>query len=460
MTRRLAVGAAVVVMLISMALVNAHVRGDGNGYYAWLASSVIDGDLDFRNQYRHANVLFADRYLDENGNPRSERLTATGHVENQWALGPSVLWAPWFLAAHAIVKIAGVPTDDGFAAPYLRACAFGTLCYAAAALWFSVAAARRLGVTAVAAWAAALTVWGASSLMVYTYVLPFHVHVMAAFTVAVFLWYRFTRGERLAPVQWAVWGALAGLMGITYHVDLVFLLVVGPVAVGAARRDGVVATLVCLAVFGAAAMLVALPQWIGKAIVYGSPWMTGYRDGFDWLAPRLWSTAFSTEHGVILWTPVVAVGLLGCALVARYRRDVAWSLAAAAVFYIVIASFDNWHGLSSFGNRFFVSWTFLLVMGVSVLYQRALHRRAGAPALATVCGLALMAWNAGLAFQWASKMVPSRGPVDVPTVVAQQWMVPHRAWVMARRYVTDRAALAREIEEQDQREWDAYRRNR
>jgi len=156
----------------------------------------------------------------------------------------------------------------------------------------------------------------------------------------------------------------------------------------------------------------------------------------------------------------VAGALLGCALVARYRRDVAWSLAAAAVFYVVIASFDNWHGLSSFGNRFFVSWTVLLVMGVSVMYQRVSHRGAVTRSLVAVCGLALMAWNAGLAFQWASKMVPSRGPVDMATVVAQQWTVPHRALVMARRYVTDRAALAREIEEQDQREWDAYRRNR
>lgn len=460
MTRRAATALAAVALLAVLPFVNTHVRGDGNGYFAWIASPIVDGDLDFRNQYAHANALFADRYFEASGAPRAELITPTGRLDNQWATGPAVLWAPWFLAAHAIVRLTGASTDDGFAPAYRHACAIGTLCYAAWALWLSALSARRFGVSAPVAAAAALTVFGASSLLVYTFLLPFHVHALAAFTVALFFWYRITRGADLTPLQWALWGAIAGLMCMTYYVDAVFALVAVSSAADVARRRGAGAAVAGLGIFAGAALLAALPLWLGKAVVYGSPFVTGYQDEFFWWAPRVWQTAFSTEHGVILWTPVVAVGLVGCALVARRRQDMAWMLASAAIFYVVIASYSSWHGLSSFGNRFFVSWTPLLVIGVGVigqwLWQRGLMWRTAA----VVCAGALMLWNAGLALQWATKMIPSRGPVDMRVVVAQQRAVPGRVGDLLRRYVTDRANLAAEIEEQDRREWHEYRQKR
>ncbi|MBP6774415.1 MAG: hypothetical protein KA154_15565 [Gemmatimonadaceae bacterium] len=457
MTRRVSAACAAVALLLVLPFVNTHVRGDGNGYFSWIASAVVDGDLDFRNQYEHANLLFADRYFDASGAPRPELITPTGRLDNQWATGPAVLWAPWFLTAHVIVRVTGTSAEDGFASAYRQACAIGSFCYAVCGLWLSALSARRFGVSLPVAAAAAVTVFGASSLLVYTFVLPFHVHALAAFTVALFLWYRITRGVDLTPLQWAIWGALAGLMCMTYYVDAVFALLALPAAVEAARRRGGRASIAGVGIFTAAALLAALPQWIGKAVVYGSPVVTGYQDAFHWWAPELWQTAFSTEHGVILWTPLVGVGIVGCAMVARQRLDMVWMLATAALFYVVIASYSSWHGLSSFGNRFFVSWTPLLVIGVGVIGQGMWQRRGMWRVWAVSCAVALMAWNAGLAVQWATKMMPSRGPVDVRMVVAQQWAVPGRVGQLLRRYVTDRANLAAEIEEQDRREWHEYR---
>lgn len=447
------------VIVVSIAVVNTHVRGDGNGYYAWLASAVVDHDLDFRNQYRHANALFVERYLNDDGTVATDRTTKTGHVENQWAVGPAVLWAPWFAAAHLVIRARGEDPQDGYAPAYRRACAIGTIVYAIIALWLSVSAARRFGVSAAPACLGAATALGASSLLVYTYLLPFHVHALAAFTVALFLWYGVGRAERTGIRHWAVWGGLAGLMAMTYHLDAVFVVV----AIGSWgalwKSRGPFASVVSGLAFVASGLVAMTPQWIGKAIVYGSPLATGYRDRFFWTAPELWRTAFSSNHGVILWTPVVAMGVAGWLYLAGHRRGL-WGVAAAAgAFYVIVASYENWHGLSSFGNRFFVSWTFLLVCGVSVLADAAWRR--GAPArVAVITGLAaLVMWNAGLAFQWAAKMVPNRGGVDVRVVAAQQWAVPGRAWSMGRRYVTDRDALIRDIERQDQREWETYRKN-
>jgi len=452
-------GVTAAFVLLSMAVVNTHVRGDGNGYYAWLASAVIDHDADFRNQYRHANALFSERYLTPDGAVVPARVTVTGHVENQWAVGPAVLWAPWFLAAHAVVLVRGDDPEDGYAPLYRRVCAIGSLVYAFGALWLSVATARRFGASSATAWSGAVSVFGASSLLVYTYLLPFHVHALAAFTVALFLWYGLGRQRPITLVQWCIWGALAGLMVMTYHLDAVFVLAALPAALSLRVSGARAAVAVRLAGFMAMAVAVGIPQWVGKAVVYGSPFVTGYRDRFFWSAPELWRTAFSSNHGVILWTPIVAVGIAGWCGWLRHRTEL-WGLAlAGAVFYLAVASYENWHGLSSFGNRFFVSWTFPLVIGVSdvvtVVWRRGAVWRA---VLVTgLCGL--MLWNAALAFQWASKMVPSRGDVQISAVVTQQWSVPRRVVDYARRYWTDRDALIREIEGQDQREWETYRKN-
>jgi hypothetical protein len=442
--------AAVLALLASILIVNTHVRGDGNGYYAWLASPVVDHDLDFRNQYRHADPLFRNYHIDANGQAQPDLLTVTGHVGDQWAIGPAVLWAPWFLAAHAVVTIGGIDPEDGYAPIYRRAVATGSVVYAFLAVMLGVRAARRFGLSERAARAAAVVIWGASALVMYVYMLPFHVHTSAAFTAALFLWFWISRNGPMRRSEWAVWGMCYGLMGMTYHVNLVFGLVALHAARAAWPSRG--ARLIGdAAVFAGVAAGVALPQWIGKAIIYGSPFATGYRDRFVWWAPRLWDTLFSSNHGAILWTPVILVGLAGLAMLRRDAR-ILWMSAAMFLFYVTIASYQNWHGLSSFGNRFFISLTLPLIVGVAAVFESAMRLGRRAAAAAWTVAVLLIVWNAGLAFQWVSKMIPNRGPVNMNLVIVQQTQIPRYVLSYGYRYFTDRDNLIAEIERRDQAE--------
>jgi len=322
----------------------------------------------------------------------------------------------------------------------------------------SVRAARRFNLSAAAARAAAVLIWCASSLLMYVYMLPFHVHTSAAFTAALFLWYWISRDGRLRGPEWAVWGACYGLMGMTYHVNLVF----GLVALHAARASWPVRRWRLIgdaAAFAAVAAIVASPQWIGKAIVYGSPFDTGYKDEFFWLAPRLWATLFSSNHGAILWTPVIAAGLAGLVMLRKDAR-VRWMSVAMLLFYFTIASYQNWHGLSSFGNRFFISLTLPLVVGVAAVIDRAIARGRAAIVITAVAATLLIAWNAGLAFQWVSKMIPNRGPVNMNLVIVQQTQIPRFVLSYGYRYFTDRENLIAEIEKRDAAEQARHINNR
>jgi len=250
--------------------------------------------------------------------------------------------------------------------------------------------------------------------------------------------------------EWIVWGAIYGLAGLAYHVDLVLGIVALHAALAAwpTRRWQLIGDGLGFAI---AAALAGLPHWIGKTIIYGSPLATGYGDEFFWTSPRLWAVLFSTNHGAILWTPIIAIGIVGLVLL---RKDVRilWMGAAVLAFYVVIASYQNWHGLSSFGNRFFISLTLPLVIGVAAVIDRALRAGKLATRLTSLAAVLMILWNAGLAFQWVSKMIPNRGGVNVGLVIGQQRQIPRFVLSYGYRYFTDRENLIAEIEKRDQAE--------
>ena len=122
-------------------------------------------------------------------------------------------------------------------------------------------------------------------------------------------------------------------------------------------------------------------------------------------------------------------------------------------FYYLIASHHNWDGISSFGNRFFISLTPLFVLGLSTSFSEAAKwfksiRIAGL-ALAAVTGLFIV-WNLAFIFQWGTHLVPARGPISWKQMVSNQFtVVPQQLWGKTKVYFGNRAALMRQIDEQD-----------
>ncbi len=443
--------------VVACLLVNPYVRGDGQGYYAWLVSAAIDRDLDFTNQFARADPLFQTLIFDAQGQVRADVRTPTGRVGNQWSVGPAVMWAPWFIAAHAGVSVAralGVEVAaDGYSAPYLWAVAAGTAAYGLLALFVAARLAASFGYGTTAGPAAVVIGLG-SSLPVYAVFLPFHVHALAACTVALFVAYACRPGGVSTLGQWAAWGALAGLMVQVYQPHGVFLLAVAWVWVQQARRLTWAEALTRGLVFALAGLVVCLPQLLGKAVVYGSPLTTGYRDQFFWTSPRLWDTLWSANHGWWSWTPLALVACIGWGL--AWRHHVLRPLfGASAVFYLVVASYQNWHGQSSFGNRFFVSLTVLLVIGLAALLDWAAARTSWRR-LALPLG-ALVIWNAGFIFQWGTNIIPNRGPVSFRQVASNQVLiVPGRLWTFMRGYLGDRRGTQEAIERDDVREREGH----
>jgi hypothetical protein len=122
-------------------------------------------------------------------------------------------------------------------------------------------------------------------------------------------------------------------------------------------------------------------------------------------------------------------------------------------FYYLIASYADWDGLSSYGNRFFVSLTPIFILGLAALLSALsswLGRTARAAAVACPVLALLILWNAGLIFQWGTHMVPARGDISWSAMIRNQFVeVPLRITHSLETYFLHRGEMMQHIEQDD-----------
>jgi hypothetical protein len=458
-----------VLFLLSLPLVNPWVRGDGVGYYAYARAPLIEHSLDFTRDYQAANESFREGRLGESGQPKAEFRTVTGHLENHFTVGPAILWSPFLFVAHAGVLLArefgsSVPAD-GFSAPYRYAMAFGTVLFGFLALLFSFRLARKY-VNPLWAFIATLSIWWASSLPVYMYFNPSWSHAHSAFTAALFLWYwERTRAERTLR-QWLVLGLITGLMLNVYYPNLMLVAVVLTEAfwqyleyfrgTPEAGRTGILSLLSRQLFYGVVVCVCLLPTFVSRWIVYGGPFEAGYlsiRD-FLWDSPVFLKVLFSANHGLLSWTPVLIFSLVGLVLFARRSPHIGVPfLAAAVAFYLFISIYPDWAGISSFGNRFFISLTSLFIFGLAICLESLAARfsRQRAALLVSAAVLACFTlWNLGMIYQWGTHLIPARGPISFSQAASNQFqVVPRQISSRLHSYFFRRGDMMRQIEQKD-----------
>src|ERR1700720_4942996 len=97
-------GILLVFFLLSLPIVNPTVHGDGVGYYAYARATLIQHNLRFEEDWRHANKYFTSWRIQDDEELNPNQYTATGHVENHFTVGPAMLWAPFLVFAHLLVS--------------------------------------------------------------------------------------------------------------------------------------------------------------------------------------------------------------------------------------------------------------------------------------------------------------------------------------------------------------------
>jgi hypothetical protein len=236
-------------------------------------------------------------------------------------------------------------------------------------------------------------------------------------------------------------GTIAGVMLDVYYANFVFLiapLVESLVELRGAWRAGgsepskaaaARKFLVENALLALTALIWFLPTLATRQIIFGSPFGMGLytQAHWNWDHPAFWGILFSAKRGFAIWTPILVPAILGLFfLPKRETRVRGIYLGIAAAYYVLIATYPWWDGISSFGSRYFITLTPVYVMGltsgIAALAKRWGDERAAMRRVVVVVSI-LIVWNLGLVYQWATGVLPISGPVSWQEIVYNQFRV-------------------------------------
>lgn len=411
------------------------IGSDGISYYIYARSLILDHDLDFANDY----TLF----------DKSAATTNTGRVANKYAIGPALLWLPFFLVAHLIALVGqgiGLPiVPDGTSYLYQAAISIGSIAYGTAGLWLAFTCARHFFPQTPALLATVL-IWSTSNVVYYMILEPSMAHMVSLFSVSLLLsiWFWSFRTTTTPPVTHAIaLGASGGIVMLVRAQDAVFLLLPYTFILvrfirawlqrdTAQRRHWFITGLIVLAT----TLIVYSPQLLTWKYLYGTwsnPYLSDHSPAFYWFQPKILSVLFSSFHGLFSWHPIFLVAFIGFASSAP--KDLWFARSMLIVWllnlYIVAAWWAWWQG-DSFGGRMFINATWIWVMwltGMAALFWQHRQFHTGV----VIFGILLLVWNGLALTQYRLGFVPMSEPLTWQQMTIDRITLP---WTLLQKLLT------------------------
>lgn len=339
------------------------------GYFAYLRCAIIDHNLDFENDFRRFN-------LPDLANAK----TSQGLTGNLWSVGPAILWAPAFMVGHGLSLLLNtlgfsVPTD-GISFVYDFFIVFASMGYGLFGLLF-IYRFLRFFFTPLISFMAFFILFYASALIFYEFNEPTMSHILTVFAVSGFTYYWYKTWQIKNYKDWLFLGLWGGLVILIRPQDIFFILF--PIAAEAFSLAWQNKKLAFS--FFSGSLLLSLtmaicfiPQMLAWKILYGSFLTIPQGSGFmQWGKPQIFPLLFSTNHGLITYTPIVFFSLLGLFLFNRENkrtRFLFWSFIAIFLAELYINSVvSDWNAGWSFGARRFLSCSIIFAWGLGNLLQ-------------------------------------------------------------------------------------------
>jgi len=397
------------------------INGDAIQYFAYLQSAVVDGDLDFSNDYRQ---LY--RNADPESNVWLRSRTPIGRVPNMMSVGPAILWSPFYVGTRLVLG-AGAPGERAQAVLYASVGVAGIF-YATVGAWLIFRACALLFPRRAAFWAT-LVVWLGGPAIYYSSVSPAYSHATSLFAVSLFVYVWLRTLGATGFGRTLLLGALAGLVALVRWQDSLVLLlpVVEALAMACRRRVSVAAVTITLVLLCIAAGAVFTPQILAWQAIYGTPLLMPQGAGFMvWTSPAVFSVLFSLKRGLFSWTPALLPAVAGLPLLIRRDRLAGWAVVAvlAASVYVNAAVRDWWAG-EAFGARRFIgdSVFFALALSAVMALPQILRRPRAVQWLST----AAITYNVLFLLQYQLFMRGMRELVPYPETVRQ--VLLDRLWL-------------------------------
>ena len=330
---------------------------DSASYFSWARTLGRGLDLDFINDYAAFRYEVYQTYLSD-----------AGRVSNDWPIGSGLAWFPAWLAADALARIAAAlgienpllqPTGQSGIYKLLVTLVSATFTIGALVVGGLMAPGSRQGSPRHTGWlVAALTVLLGTPVGFYTYAHSMMSHSTSMLAVGLLLWRCHATLKERSVRDWAILGALGGIVALVRPQDAAFLSVfLVELAMGPPRsRAQVIAWTKGVGVAAACALWMFASQMVAWWCLYGNPLSLPKIEEMHWFAPEIVEFLFSEYHGMLSWSPVLALVPVGLAMLWRRDRVLAAGLAVALVLQVYLnAANEIWWGSGSLGARRMIS---------------------------------------------------------------------------------------------------------
>ncbi len=401
---------------------NLLIGSDGVLYYHYVHSLVIDGDLDFTDEYEHLH-----------GPERVPAPTPAGRPPNRMPIGMGIVWIPFFVAGHAVAWVLGKPLD-GYSYVHQAAVCLGSMTYGFIGILLAYRLCREYADAASSVVAVGL-MWFGSNVIYYMVAEPSMSHMASLGAVSALLaWWRLNE-HRASALHWIVLGALGGLAALIRPQDGLFLSLPALQRLTDAARLARNRRWRAVLAHGRSGFLMALGavlvysvQIWAAMVVYASLTRSLYfynRPTVDWLRPEILPTLFSLHHGLFTWHPIYVVAAAGLWWVAQKDRAYALLLVLGVALQVyVVASWGWWRG-DAFGGRMFISTLPIFAIGLAQVVMR-LRRLSW---LAVVLpGGALLIWNFTFFIQYRFGFIPRGKAITFQQLVWDKFTLPIDLW--------------------------------
>lgn len=334
---------------------------DGNGYYAWVRSLVIDGDINFKND-------FEQLYFPDPPPPEWSQRTPQGLVPNKYPIGLAILETPGFLLGHAIAQLTPF-AQDGISLPYQLSVTISLVMFILASFYLFYQALRNYQISSQIAFLFSMMPLIGTNLVHYLAKEPAMAHGAGVALINILIFISSFKPDLFKSkfLSGFVPGLLMGLTLIVRLSNIVFL----PFYLWLFRSTFQDNRKSLPLVLGIGVMLFL--QQLSLFCLWGKPVANSYQgQGFTGGMEGIFSIILGTHYGLFLYHPwyLVLVGLTMAGVWILPHQQRLWYGVILGCF-VCLWSLNGLWGFSgdSFGSRAFIETLPMLSLGAAMTVE-------------------------------------------------------------------------------------------
>ena len=335
---------AIVVFIAHFILVGKAVYGDARYYYSYLASLIIDHNLEFKNAFKYFGIEYFK--------------TPLGNPANIYPIGPAIVWFLPFISVHLLLFPFNL--NDGYNNIYQFIIGIWNITLVFIGLYFLKKSLTKLFSEKIA-YLTIFTIFLTTNLLFYGAVDVINSHSVSFFASSLFLYFWLNKKIKLSA-------AMLGLLVLIRPQDALFAIL--PLSSLIIEKRTYIAKFLTITVIS---LFVFLPQLFIWKLLWGTWYLNPYLkvETFNFGSPHILGVLFNSGDGLFLWTPIIilcAIGLIKFALKNK-SLGIPFLIISLGELYIV-SSWSVWWQGASFSGRMFVSILPILSIGLAHLFNQ------------------------------------------------------------------------------------------